>query len=186
MKCNHDSGSVVICKDKKYFDWEKEKVKLDKSLHTDYWKNNVELQYRKVKKGIVCEKYLEDESGGLVDYKFHCFNGIPRLVYCTNPHEEGEKLEMNFFDMNFCKVEIHRKGTKDMPKLPSKPEQFDKMVEIASKLSKPYPFVRVDLFLCKGKIYLGELTFIPTAGMGKFEEAEVDLMLGGWIKLDRE
>lgn len=39
------------------------------------------------------------------------------------------------------------------------------MLEIAKVLSKDIPFLRVDLYEINGKIYFGELTFTPCAGM---------------------
>ena len=36
LKCTHDSGGVVICKDKANFDWETAKRKINKSLGKSY------------------------------------------------------------------------------------------------------------------------------------------------------
>lgn len=183
LKCNHDSGSVIVCKDKKSFDWEKEKKKLANSLKKDFWLEYAETQYKYVEKCIICEKYLEDSTGGLVDYKFYCFNGEPKLLYCTNPYDGSELLEMNFFDMDFRLLDIHRKNTQDMKAIPEKPAQFDEMVRIATDLSTPFPFVRIDLFVCMEKIYIGEFTFLPSGGLQKFEEPNVDKMLGDWLNI---
>lgn len=183
LKCNHDSGSVIVCKNKKSFDWEKEKKKLAKSLKKDFWLDYGETQYKYVEKCIICETYLEDDAGGLVDYKFYCFNGEPKLLYCTNPYDGSELLEMNFFDMDFQLLDIHRKNTQDMKVIPQKPAQFDEMVRIAADLAAPFPFVRIDLFVCKEKIYIGEFTFLPSGGLQKFKEPNVDQMLGDWLNI---
>lgn len=62
LKCNHDCGSVVICNDRTVFDEKAAVSKLHKALDRDYWKSNVETQYRFVQKGIICEEYLENHS----------------------------------------------------------------------------------------------------------------------------
>lgn len=178
LKCNHDSGSIIVCTDKNGMDRAQVVCKLNQSLNHEYWKDNVEIQYKYVKKGIVCEKYLEDEEKGLVDYKFYCYNGIPKLLYCTLPHKKDEKLQMNFYDLNWNKLPIHRKDTVNIKNPVKKPEKFNEMIEIASELSAPFPFVRIDLFCVNNKIYFGEFTFVPTAGLAKYEEPNADEKLG--------
>jgi hypothetical protein len=183
IKCNHDSGSVVICKDKKTFDWEAAKRKIGNCLNNDYGREYAETQYKDVKKGIVCERYLEDENGRIVDYKFYCFNGEPKLLYCSAPHQEDEKLQYDFYDINWKRLNITRQGTIHMKKPADKPENFDEMLSIARDLSQPFPFVRIDLFSVNNRIYLSEFTFVPTAGLAKYEEAGVDLWLGSLLEL---
>ncbi len=46
-----------------------------------------------------------------------------------------------------------------------KPKNLAKMVELVEKLAAPFPYVRVDLYNVDGKIYFGELTFTPNAGL---------------------
>jgi hypothetical protein len=184
MKCNHDCGSVVICKDKNNFDWKVASEKLRIALKNDYWKENAEVQYSNVKKCIVSEKYLEDSNGSLLDYKFYCFNGEPRLLYCTAPHIEGELLQMDYFDINFNRLNITRKGTTHLKCSITKPEKWEEMLTIARELSAPFPFVRIDLFSVNNKIYLSEFTFIPTGGLAKYEEEGIDLWLGTQLKLN--
>lgn len=185
LKCNHDSGSVSVCKNKTNYDWKTEKKKLKKALKTDFWKDYAETQYKFVPKCIIAEKYLEDVSGELVDYKFFCFNGEPRIMYCSNPDVPDELWEINYFDMNFQILPIHRVYTQDMKVKPEKPKQFEEMKQLAKILSKPFPFVRIDFFVCKERVYLGEFTFVPSGGLQKFQEDYVDKMLGEWLTIPK-
>jgi hypothetical protein len=57
------------------------------------------------------------------------------------------------------------------------------MKELAAKLSAPTPQLRVDFYEVDGKVYAGEMTFYTAAGMGNFEPAEWDEILGSWIEL---
>ena len=152
LKCNHDCGSVVICKDKASFDWKTAKKKLSRCLQRDYWLSNVEVQYKNVEKKVICEKYLTNVSlGGLIDYKFFCFNGKPLFLYSSYFDDNGEWF-INYYDCNWKLLEVIRKGHKNDECIISKPNNFEDMKQIAAELSKPFPFVRVDLFTVDEKI----------------------------------
>ena len=71
-----------------------------------------------------------------------------------------------------------------------KPESMDDAFEIAELLAKEFPFVRVDLYIVRNRIYFGELTFTPAAGMDtdfKFRAPgaikDTDTILGELLKL---
>lgn len=180
LKCNHDSGSIVICENKNDFDWRRCKVKLKNSLKKDYWLDHAEVQYKYVKKKIICEKYLENTKGQIVDYKFYCFHGEPRFLYCS--FSKGNKSVYNFYDINFKPIAISRKDHEQDYSL-QKPKNWIELTETARKLCQPFPFVRVDLFDCNDKIYFSEFTFCPTAGLAKYNEKEVDEKLGELLTL---
>lgn len=183
LKCTHDSGSVIICRDKEKFDLEQAKIKLGEALKTDYWKQNVELQYKDVPKEIIAEKYLDNYGEDICDYKLYCFNGSAKLVYVSSSHDDGKSYRMNFFDLNWNMLPITRKGTIPFEKTHQRPLEFDKMVTYAEKFSKNFPFVRVDFFVSNGRIYLSEMTFVPNAGLAKYMEPEIDKKLGGLLKI---
>lgn len=181
LKCNHDSGNVFICTDKNKFDFEKIKVKLDKIQKTNFAKGFLEYHYSGIKPLIICEEYIEDGTGrNPTDYKFFCFKGKVDCVLVCADRENGMKRDyynLNWNYLNYAKEEYRSN------KIVQKPENFDKMIEIASNLSKEFPFVRVDLYNCNGKIYFGELTFTPSAGLNKTITEEADEYLGSLIEL---
>lgn len=181
LKCNHDSGSVVICKNKDDFDWEKEKRKLRKSLKKDYWTDNCEVQYKFVQKKIIAEEYIQSDQG-LIDYKFFCFNGKPLFLYCTFPHEE-EQYQMRFYDLNWKPLSFRRTDTQDLKREISKPEQLEEMIEISKKLSGDFPFARIDLYNVGEKIYFSEITLLPTGGLGKYDDKSIDRKLGDLLEI---
>ena len=61
------------------------------------------------------------------------------------------------------------------------------MLEIADKLATfvDCPFVRIDLYNVKGKIYFGEITFYPASGMGAFYPDKWNYIIGNLIVLPR-
>ena len=63
------------------------------------------------------------------------------------------------------------------------PKNLEKMRVFCEMLSKHIPFVRVDFYEVNCKVYFGEITFFPAAGMGRFVPEEWDLKFGEWIDL---
>lgn len=183
LKCNHDSGNVFICKDKQNFPKNEIKKKLKKALKKNLFWWGREWPYKNVPRKMIAEKYMVDESGyELKDYKFMCFNGEVKCSFiCSNRYSKGG-LHVTFFDRDWNVMPFERHYPAVKEGLP-KPVNYDKMIELAEKLSKNIPFLRVDFYEVDGKIYFGELTFYPGNGMEEFTPEEWDYKLGEWIKL---
>lgn len=184
LKCTHDSGGLVICKDKSKFNIKEAKRKITESLKKNYFYSGREWPYKNVKPRIIAEQYMVDESGTeLKDYKFFCFNGEPKLLFIAKDRPYATKF--NYYDMNFKKLPFkqHYENFNDCIE---KPKGFDKMVELSKKLSKNIPHVRVDFYDINGKVYFGELTFYHFSGFEKFEPEDWDRTLGDMLKLPKE
>ena len=184
IKCTHDSGSVVICRDKNTFDLDKAKTKINKSLKRSLFWHGREWPYKNLKPRIIAEQYLEDEfSKELSDYKFYCFNGEPRILYVSRGLENHETARISFVTLDWEQAPVKRGDFKSFEQLPPKPKTFDLMMELAKKLSENIPFLRVDFYDINGQLYFGELTFFPGAGFTVLEPEEWDYTLGNWIRL---
>ncbi len=186
LKCNHNSGlGMCICKDKSNLNIEKVKRELKKGLKQDYYLTGREWPYKDVPRKIICEKFISNESTGdkdLSDYKFMCFNGKVKCSFvCTDRFSE-KGLHVTFFDRNWGLMPFKRCYPSCNSILP-KPINYEKMLELAEKLSEGIPFVRVDFYESSGNIYFGELTFYPGSGFEAFSPEEWDDILGDWIKL---
>lgn len=186
LKCNHDSGSVVICRDKATFDLEAAKQKLGKALkHNFYWDAR-EWAYKMIKPVVFAEQYMEDEATAtkedkdLLTYKFMCFDGQPYICYATI---KGDTIWENYYDLNFKPLDIHRKYPMS-PRPLVKPKSFEKMKEIAKTLSQGLTHVRMDLYEVNGQVYFSEYTFYDWGGLFKFEP-EWEQKLGDMIKLKK-
>lgn len=181
LKCTHDSGSIIICRDKSKLDKNDIIVKLSLSLKNNgYWYGR-EWPYKNVKPRIIAEKYMEDAiTHELRDYKFFCFNGMPKFMYISN--DRGMMPHTDFFDMNKVSLPFRLKDSPS-PRKPSIPKQFEKMKNLAILLSRDIPCVRVDFYIVEEKIYFGELTFFHCSGFVKFEPHEWDKKIGDLIKL---
>lgn len=184
LKCTHDSGGVVICSDKSKLNIDAAKKKLRQGLCKGFYYQGREWPYKNVPRKIIAEKYMVDESGiELKDYKFFCFNGVPKFLFvATDRLKENEEVKFDFYDLEFNHLDVrngHPNSSRDL----SKPAGFDKMVEIASTLSKDLPHLRVDLYDINGQIYFGELTFYHFSGFTPFVPLEWDYKFGEMINL---
>lgn len=184
LKCTHDSGSVIVCRDKNKFDFTKAESRIKSCLKKSLFWYGREWPYKNVKPRIIAEQYLEDEfSKELSDYKFYCFNGEPKMLYVSRGLENHETARISFVTMDWKQAPVKRNDFESFEELPPKPESFDLMVEYSKKLSKDIPFLRVDFYDINGHLYFGELTFFPGAGFTVLEPKEWDATFGNWITL---
>ena len=183
IKCTHDSGGIVICKDKKKLDLKKAKKKINKFLKRKYYYMHREWPYKNVNPKIIVEKYMENkEQNELTDYKVMCFNGVAKIIFtCTERFSNG--LKVTFFDLKWNKLPFERHYPSSEQDIP-KPKNLKKMIELSEKLSKNIPFLRIDWYEVNGKLYFGELTFYPGGGLEEFTPMEWDRKLGDMIDLE--
>jgi hypothetical protein len=183
LKCNHDSGGIVICRDKSSFDFYNAKLRINKYLSRNYYRSR-EWPYKNVRPRIIAEKLMLDERGNLPDdYKIMCFNGnVDNIMVCTGRFSaDGVKFFFFDKDWNFLRYD---KGDELLPDdfTLEKPKNLDEMIEVAAKLAAPFPFVRIDLYNIDGRVYFGEITLSPQSGFDSVLTYEADLLFGN--KLD--
>lgn len=185
IKCTHDSGGLVIVKDKTTFDKRKAKRIIDKSLKRNYYYVGREWPYKNVLPRIIIEEYIEDEvNNDLIDYKIMCFNGQPKVIFtCTDRYSDA--LKVTFFDLDWNKLPFER-HYKSSNKVIAKPKNLKKMLDLSRKLSKGIPFVRIDWYEVKNKLYFGEYTFYPGSGFEEFRPEKYDLILGKNLDISDE
>lgn len=184
LKCTHDSGGLVVCKDKSKLNLGEAKAKIEKSLTNNYYLWTREWPYKGVKPRIIAEKYMEDqETGELRDYKFFCFNGEPQ--YCQVIRDRNRKETIDFYDMDWNHMPfiglnpVAKNGDNPV----AKPIHLEIMKNICRKLSSNIKFARIDLYVVDDKEYFGEITFYPAAGFGRFNPDDWNDRLGDLIKL---
>lgn len=184
LKCTHDSGSVIICRDKSNFDFIAAKKKLSMALKKNSYLSGREWVYKDVKPRIIAEKYMDNKiSRSIDDYKFFCFDGEPKCLFIgTDRHLGDEHVKFDFYDSEFNHLEIiqlHEQSGKKIPK----PLSFDKMLRLSRVLSAGIPHVRVDFYEINNKPYFGEFTFYHHGGTIPFKTEKWDDIIGSWIKL---
>ena len=183
LKCTHDSGSAVICRDKASFDRMSACRHLDGCMKRDYWKTSREWAYKGLKHRVIAEPYLPDLASAAVseevsDYKFFCFGGRPEVMFvATDRNSPGQETKFDFFDMSYRHLDI-RNGHPNALSEPGPPDNFELMKSLAAKLSAGIPQVRVDFYEIGGKVYFGEYTFYHWRGLVPFEPDKWDFKLG--------
>lgn len=160
------------------------KKKINSCLRKKYYYLYREWPYKKVEPRIIAEEYMEDSATKeLRDYKFFCFNGLPKILFVATERfgKDGE-VKFDFFDVNYKHLPIIN-GHPNSIEPPSKPSKFDEMIHFSKLLSKNIPFVRCDFYEVNGHVYFGEYTFYHFSGLVPFEPKEWDELLGSWIDL---
>lgn len=183
IKCNHGCGYNIIVKNKASLNLADTKEKLEKWLAEDFSQHSYELHYSAIKPKIIIEQFIENQNAhDLYDYKFWCFNGkVEYIQFLSERNLSG--LKMAFYDRNWNKqsfVYSYPLNTKTTPK----PNNLNKMIKLAEKLSQGFSHVRVDFYrMNDGKIYFEEMTFTSASGQCAWNKEEINLKLGKMIKL---
>lgn len=182
LKASHASGWNLIVKDKSKIDWWIWKK------HMKYWLNHDiawmgrEWHYSEMVPRIVCEKYLEDETGGLTDYKCFCFNGQPKFLYV---HVKGRDEFLNFYDPDWNLLpfyDIDFSNPDEYHEI-KRPVFLEQIISLSTQLSKPFPFVRIDFYIENNNLRFGEFTFFPGSGRADIRPIEWDYKIGEWLTL---
>jgi len=185
LKCTHDSGGLVIVRDKSAFDTKKARRIINQSLKRNFFYYGREWPYKNVKPRIIAEQYMEDEkSKDLPDYKIHNFGGIPKVILVCRDRFTGQGLTEDFFTDTWTHLDVKRPNHENASARIESPSDLEEMLDLAKKLSEKIPFLRTDFYTINGKIYFGELTFFPTSGFDGFEPSSFDDTMGEWIKID--
>jgi len=183
LKPNHWSSAVSIVRDKNAFDEKSVKPLVD-LLKKNYYYDSAscaEWPYKNIVPCIIAEKYLEDEQGGLLDYKVFCFNGRAHFIQVdVDRHTHHTRC---FYDTAWQKQDFTTLyplygGAVDKPCL------LADMLAIAESLSADFAHMRVD-FYHPGptELILGELTFFHGGGVEPFLPREWDLKMGALLDL---
>lgn len=187
LKCTHDSNSVIVCKNKREFDMNLARIKLNSHLKRNFYYNAREWPYKNVKPRIIAEQYMEDEkTHELRDYKIFAFQGVVRALFIASDRQNSnEQVKFDFFDSEFNHLDI-KQGHPNSEILPERPANLQEMIRLSEEVSKDFPEVRIDFYECNGKTYFGEITFFHHSGFVAFDPNEWDLTFGNWIELPKK
>lgn len=172
IKTNHGSAQVIVVRGQPH----QEEIcdKLAVWLKKNYYWAAREGQYYEIKPRVMIEEYLKSVDGsGPLDYRFWCFGGVPEVIQVDN----GAHDINPFFDRRWNQLDLYYRDRVARPFLPQ-PENFEQMLDVASRLSLGFDFVRIDLYNIDGKIYFGEFTLTPTGGQLKLRPEDWDMRLG--------
>lgn len=137
---------------------------------------DIQPHYKDIQSKIIAEKYIQDSKGELPEFKFFCFHG--KVYYCWHILETETERYGNVYDLEWNLQPWKFEGRENTPFSLPKPDNFEKMIDIATKLSKEFSHVRVDLYNLDGEIYFGEMTFTSSGGHRLITPEKYNHMLG--------
>lgn len=181
LKGTHGSGWNLIVKDKNKVRWTPWKLVMKSWLKQNFYYYGREWVYKNMKPRIICEKYLEDNNGELLDYKIYCFNGQPKFIQVDVDRFTNHTA--NYYDTEWNTMPFQY-DDENSGRIIDKPKNLNEMVEVSKNLSREFPHVRVDFYEVNGKLYFGELTFFTASATGRFQPEEYDEIIGSWLKLE--
>lgn len=180
LKTTHDSGNVVICKNKKDIDFELLKLRFNKALKMNYFYKSREYPYKNVVPRLIAEEYMIDKNNSeLIDYKFFCFHGEPKFLQISKKINDVRRV--SYYDLEFNLLQFTTDGYNSY--MFEKPMLFDEMKTIASVLSKNIIHVRIDLYVINNQVYFGEYTFHNNGGIIHFNPKDWNKRIGDFINL---
>ena len=185
LKCNHGSGMNIICENKTQFNITDAKLKLNEWMKINYGLFSNEYQYIHVKRKIFAEIFL---MNNLIEYKFYCFNGSPKLIKAQTPYYTGNFKVYHYYDLNWTITDIETKlpGNVKLSTVKfQRPKHLKLMIEYAKKLSQNYAFVRVDLYEFNDTVYLSELTFTPANAISPYRDQKQRMYLGNLLDISK-
>lgn len=184
LKWNHDSGSIVICKDKSVFDKKSAIKKLRYGEKVNGFWYGREWPYKKVKPLLLAEKYMEDtKTHELRDYKVFTFDGKAYMLLIASGRQKKDgEVKFDYFDIHKGHLNIKNEHPNSAI-LPELPVSFDKMILLAEDVSKGYPHMRVDFYEVNGRVYFGEITLYHGSGLMNWKPDEWNYTMGSWITL---
>lgn len=185
IKGTHDSGSVVVCRDKNELDIEDTTKKMQASLKKNNYYYGRDWPYKMIKPRIIAEEFLDNGPLGLIDYKFYCFHGEPKFLYVSQGLENHKTARITFYNLDGTRAPFQRSDYKTHDEDPVFPDNFDEMVSIAKRLAVAVdaPFIRIDLYNINNRIIFSEITFRPCSGYMRFVPEEWDKKVGDLLDI---
>ncbi|MGK4356381.1 ATP-grasp fold amidoligase family protein [Enterobacter cloacae] len=181
LKCNHDSGSAIICTNKAEFDLKKTQNKLRLALKRNLYYTTREWQYKNILPVILCEQYIDlfnntDKSTTSEMLRIHCFHGIAQFVEADFTDESGNGF-INVYDRHW-QLQPFQMEYPNTPQVIPRPASYQEAVLAAQDLAQGIDYCRVDLMLTQDEIYFSEITLSPKRGKLAITPPEWDARLG--------
>lgn len=187
IKANHDSGSYIIVRNKADLNWKQIQLTCKWWMSNNYYYSDREWQYKYIKPMIIVEKLLLDKNGRIPnDYKVNCINGEVAFIYVSIDREGINKR--NIYDKNwnplyFTWTSKHKKASQIRGNEIQPPQHLSEMIQVAKKISKDYPYIRIDFYDLEERLYIGEITHCHGGGFDQMRPLEWDYTWGAKMKI---
>lgn len=187
LKCNHDSGSAIVCNDKCQFDQRNAENKLTHHLKQNMYFRKREWHYKNIKPSILAEQYVElliDQETKLTitTCRVHCFEGQPKFIE-VDVQDSIKNEYSNIYDTSWTLQPFTVDLKSNSPAYLKKPARLSILIELSQTLCLKYGYSRIDFLISKNNIYFSEITLTPNAGRMVIEPKEWDMKLGSYWHL---
>lgn len=177
IKSNHASRMVyVVPDDLSDINLGQLRSDISKWMRTDYSKRHGEYQYKNIKRKILVEKFIGDKNTLPVDFKIHIFKSasgeysyVIQVIENRAKHETSHSYFINNLENSFS-GDFKFSGTER--------EIIVEAVKLSYKLLGKLEYARVDWYIIDSKLYFGEITLTPGAGLGGNIRGELDIIMG--------
>lgn len=181
LKCNHDSGSTIICTNKDQFNYRQARKKLTLALKKNLYYTTREWQYKNITPVILCEPYVDlfnnaDRNSTPEMLRIHCFHGVAHYAEADFTDDHGREF-INVYDRHW-NLQPFQMEYPNTPVAPGEPKLFREALLAAQELAKGLDYCRVDLMLKSDEIYFSEITLSPKRGKLRITPLEWDTKLG--------
>jgi hypothetical protein len=178
LKCNHDSGSAILIKDKisvtKYNSIIR---KIKKSFNKNPFYFGREFSYHNINKRILLEPLIPDEP---YDYKVHIFGGKAKIIQVDIDRFKDHKRNNYDLEWNLLELKIEYSQSKiDIPR----PYCLDEMIRLSELISKDKIYLRVDWYIIDNNLKFGEITFYPGSGQETISPYMYEIILGNLVDI---
>lgn len=186
IKVTHGSSFNIICSNKSDLNKEEVIKKCRKWLNTKFLEAYGEWFYGVEKPRVIVEKYLDDGTGRLRDYKVYCFNGEPMYIGVDSGEESTNTHYKDIYDVEWNLQKGYEMAYPNSGRVIEKPKLLNEILKYARILSADFLHARIDFYIVDGKVVFGEITFTNSAGFGKVEPKEFALKMGKYLKLSND
>ncbi len=183
IKVTHGSTFNIICTDKEKLNRQDVIKKCNKWLKAKFLEAYGEWFYGVERPRVIVEKYLDDGTGRLRDYKVYCFNGIPRYIGVDSGDEKKGTHFKDIYDTDWNLMKGYEMAYPNSGKALPRPDALEDLLKYAALLSSDFLHARTDFYIVDGKVIFGEITFSNSAGFGRVEPKEFAVNMGDYLKL---
>jgi len=182
LKCNHDSGSTIICRDKSTFDIKKAETKINNHLRENMYFKKREWHYKNIPPRILIEQYVElffdhENQLTITTSRVHCFEGKPQFIEVDVQDSQGGDFS-NIYDTSWVLQPFTVDLKKNSPLALIAPCKLDEMLQLSEKLCFKQGYSRIDFLLSQNNVFFSEITLTPNAGRMVITPSEWDHKLG--------
>lgn len=170
LKANHGCNMNLV-PDGRARSFDELKRLTEKWLRKDYSRKNLEHAYGGVEKRLFLETRLYKPGGGLVEIQVRAANGRAFLLSaCTDQKTANEKI--GYYDVEGKRVrapDMNNAG-RCLPDDFRMPAAYRDAIRFVEILGKDVDYARYDFYCLDGKLYGGEITLYPSAGLGRADK----------------